>query len=135
VNPEQDEDGLPAAAPPEPRFDRAKARRAARQPGRPGEQCRAAGGAYTPVVDRNRCEGKAECAAVCPYGVFEVRRIDEQDFQALSFLGRLKSRVHGRQTAYTPHADACQACGLCVVACPEHALALLPRGDRDSSPR
>jgi 4Fe-4S ferredoxin len=60
--------------------------------------------------------------------VFEVRRIDEQDFLALSFLGRLKSRVHGRQTAYTPHADACQACGLCVVACPEHALALLPRG-------
>ena len=82
-----------------------------------------------PVVDRNRCEGKAECAAVCPYGVFEVRRIDDQDFQALSFLGRLKSRVHGRQTAYTPRADACQACGLCVVACPEHALALLPRSD------
>jgi len=81
------------------------------------------------VVDRNRCEGRAECAAVCPYGVFEVRRIDDQDFQALSFLGRLKSRVHGRQTAYTPHADACQACGSCVVACPEQAVSLLRRSE------
>jgi NAD-dependent dihydropyrimidine dehydrogenase PreA subunit len=127
MNPEQDEEGLPAGAATAARFDKAKARRAARLPGRPGEQCHAARGAYTPVVDRNRCEGKAECAAVCPYGVFEVRRIDDPDFRALSFLGRLKSRAHGRQTAYTPNADGCQACGLCVVACPEHALALLPR--------
>ncbi|MBL4686795.1 MAG: hypothetical protein JKY37_19515 [Nannocystaceae bacterium] len=30
----------------------------------------------------------------------EVRCIDDADFDALSFLGRLKSRVHRRQTAY-----------------------------------
>ncbi|MDH4249099.1 MAG: 4Fe-4S binding protein, partial [Deltaproteobacteria bacterium] len=29
-----------------------------------------------------------------------------------------------RRTAYTPHAQACKACGLCVTACPEHAITL-----------
>jgi ferredoxin len=27
-------------------------------------------------------------------------------------------------TAYTPNADDCRACGLCVVACPEQAIML-----------
>jgi NAD-dependent dihydropyrimidine dehydrogenase PreA subunit len=110
------------------RFDRDKARRAARDPSRPGEKCRADAGAYVPVIDRGRCEAKADCVAVCPYAVFEVRRIEDADFRALSLLGRLKSRVHGRLTAYTPRADACRACGLCVVACPERAIRLLPAG-------
>jgi NAD-dependent dihydropyrimidine dehydrogenase PreA subunit len=106
-------------------FDRAKARRAARNPNRPGELCRAPQGRHEPQIDRNRCEGKAECVAVCPYGVFEVRRIEDSDFRALSFFGRLKSRAHGRLTAYTPRAPECQACGLCVVACPEKAVRLV----------
>lgn len=107
------------------KFDRARARDAARDPQRPGEKCRAAPGKIVPVVDRNRCEGKRDCEVVCPYGVFEVRRIDDADFAALSFLGKLKSRVHGRLTAYTPRADQCRACGLCVVACPEQAIRLV----------
>jgi 4Fe-4S ferredoxin len=123
----RDADGLPADARPAQGFDKTKARQAARRAGRPGEQCRGRPGASAPVVDRSRCEGKSDCVAVCPYGVFEVRRIDDADFRALSLLGRLKSRAHGRLTAYTPGSDACQACGLCVVACPEHAVALVPR--------
>ena len=103
-----------------------KARRAAKHPKRPGEECRAPAGTFVPRVDRNRCEGKGDCTEVCPYDVFEVRTLDEADFRALSFLGRLKSRAHGRQSAYTPGADACRACGLCVVACPERALTLVP---------
>ena len=79
-----------------------------------------------PVIDRRRCEGKEDCVRVCPYGVFEVRRIDDADFAALSFIGRLKSRAHGRLSAYTPQAAACQACGSCVVACPEKAITLVP---------
>jgi NAD-dependent dihydropyrimidine dehydrogenase PreA subunit len=82
---------------------------------------------YTIVVDRDRCEGKGTCVEVCPYHVFEVRRIDDADFAALSFLGRLKSRAHRRQSAYTPRIDACHACGKCVVACPEDALSLVKR--------
>lgn len=110
-------------------FDQHKAARAARQPNRPGEHCRAEPGKYRPVVDRGRCEGKADCVQVCPYDVFEVRRIDDEDFDALSFLGKLKSRAHRRRTAYTPRADACKACGLCVVACPERAIRLVSSGE------
>lgn len=103
-----------------------KARRAAAHPDRPGEKCKAEPGALLPVVDRARCEGKNDCVEVCPYDVFEVGRISDEDFAKLSFMGRLKSRAHGRKTAYTPRADACRACGLCVVACPEKAIALVP---------
>ncbi len=106
-------------------IDKKKARRAAAHPGRPGELCRAEPGTWAPVVNRAKCEGKHDCVDVCPHGVFEVRRIDDSDFASLSLLGKLKSVAHGRKTAYTPAADACQACGLCVVACPEKAITLV----------
>jgi NAD-dependent dihydropyrimidine dehydrogenase PreA subunit len=120
----QSDDGIPDDPRANQAFDREKARRAARNPSRSGEQCRAKPTTYAPLIDRGRCEGKAECVVVCPYGVFEVRRIEDEDFRALSFFGQLKSRAHGRRSAYTPQANACQACGLCVVACPEHAITL-----------
>jgi NAD-dependent dihydropyrimidine dehydrogenase PreA subunit len=107
-----------------------KARRPADHPDRPGERCRAEPGSYRITVNRNRCEGKADCVEVCPYDVFEVRRIDDGDHARLSLFGKLKSRAHGRRTAYTPKLDACQACGLCVVACPEDALRLAPTATR-----
>jgi len=78
------------------------------------------------VVDRSRCEGKDDCVRVCPHDVFEVRVIDPADFAKLGVLAKLKSAVHGRLTAYTPNAEACRACGLCVVACPEKAIDLVP---------
>ena len=106
-------------------IDKDKARRAAKHPDRPGEECRAEPGRYAPVVDRARCEGKRDCVEVCPHSVFTVRRIDDADFARLSLLGRVKSMVHGRKTAYTPAADQCRACGLCVVACPEKAITLV----------
>jgi len=106
-------------------LDQEKARRAARHPDRPGEDCRAEPGTWRPVVDRARCEGKRDCVDVCPHDVFEVRKIDDRDFARLSFLGRLKSMAHGRQSAYTPRESQCQACGLCVVACPEKAISLV----------
>jgi NAD-dependent dihydropyrimidine dehydrogenase PreA subunit len=90
----------------------------------PGENCLAARGRYFPVIDRNRCEGKGACVRVCPHQVFEVRTIDGEDYDMLSFVGRIRSALHGRKSAYTPNASQCQACGLCVVACPEKAIAL-----------
>ena len=87
--------------------------------------CKQEPGVFVPVVNRKRCEGKRDCVEVCPYNVFEVRRIDDADFAALGLLGKLKSVAHGRQTAYTPHADACRSCGLCVAACPEKAIKLV----------
>lgn len=55
----------------------------------------------------------------------EVRRIDDADWQPLGRLAKLKVWAHGKQTAYTVRADACKACGLCVVACPEKAIKLV----------
>ncbi len=106
------------------RTDPKKVRRAAEHPRRPGSECAAAPGAFHPVVDRTRCEGKRDCEAVCPYDVFEVGRMTDEDFNALSFLTKLKAFAHRRQTAYTPRAASCLACGLCVVACPEQAITL-----------
>jgi len=109
------------------KLDSEKARRAARDPKRPGEQCRAEAGSWVPLIERSRCEGKSDCVDVCPHEVFEVRRIDDADFARLSLLGKLKSIAHGRKTAYTPRAEDCRACGLCVVACPEDAITLKRR--------
>jgi NAD-dependent dihydropyrimidine dehydrogenase PreA subunit len=86
--------------------------------------CRAAAGEFVPIVDRAKCEGKAQCVEVCPFHVFEVRRIDDVDFARLGVLAKIKSIAHGRKTAYTPSASACQACGKCVAACPEKAIKL-----------
>jgi NAD-dependent dihydropyrimidine dehydrogenase PreA subunit len=88
------------------------------------DECRSEPGELEPVIDRARCEGKAECVVVCPLHVFEVRRIDDADFAKLGLLGKLKSVAHGRKTAYTPRASACEGCGKCVEACPEKAIKL-----------
>lgn len=87
-------------------------------------ECPSPAGAFVPVVDRGKCEGKADCVEVCPFHVFEVRRIEHADFAALGVLGKLKSMAHGRKTAYTPRSSDCQACGKCVTACPEKAIRL-----------
>lgn len=87
-------------------------------------ECKPDAGVIVPVIDRNRCEGKADCVEVCPYGVFVVEKITDADWATLSFGGKVKSFVHGKKTAYTPNASACRACGLCVTACPEKAIQL-----------
>ena len=78
------------------------------------------------IVDHRRCEAKSDCVVVCPNDVFEIRRIDDDDFSRLTPLVKLRVLAHRRKTAYTPNADACRACGLCVVACPEGAIAPVP---------
>ena len=66
---------------------------------------------------RAHVETCAQCAAararfVATRAAVRDARPDDADFAALSFIGRLKSRAHGRQTAYTPKADECHACGM-----------------------
>jgi len=89
-----------------------------------GTHCKANPGVFKPVVDPRRCEGKGDCAAVCPYGVFEIGRMPDEQFAAMPTLVKLKLWAHGRKTAFTPNADACRACGACVSACPERAIKL-----------
>lgn len=88
------------------------------------QECRSKAGEFGPVIDRSKCEGKAECVEVCPVHVFEVRRMDDADFTRLGVFAKLKSIAHGRKTAYTPNASACEACAKCVEACPEKAIKL-----------
>jgi NAD-dependent dihydropyrimidine dehydrogenase PreA subunit len=117
-------DHLPVVSP----LTSAGARFDARHQPPPGEHCLAEPGLYFPVIDRNRCEGKGACVRVCPQGVFEVKTIEGQDYDDLSFVGRVRNALHGRKSAYTPNASQCQACGLCVDACPEQAISLVTLG-------
>lgn len=86
--------------------------------------CKQKPGVIALVIDLKRCEGKGDCLDVCPENVFEIRRIDEADYRSLGAMHRFKLRVHGMKVAYTPNADACRSCGLCVTACPERAIKL-----------
>jgi NAD-dependent dihydropyrimidine dehydrogenase PreA subunit len=88
------------------------------------DSCKQDAGVVFPVVDLKRCEGKGACERVCPEAVFEVRRIEAADYRPLGMLQKFKLRVHGMKIAYTPNADACRSCGLCVTACPERAITL-----------
>jgi len=86
--------------------------------------CKQPAGMVAPVIDSHRCEGKEDCVRVCPYGVFEVRKLTDDERGALPFFVRLKVAVHGGKQAFAIHADQCHSCGLCVTACPERAIKL-----------
>ncbi len=92
-----------------------------------GTECAHPPGHFEPAIDRNRCEGKAECVAVCPVGVFEVGVLAAGDRAGLSVKGKLKGFVHGWRQAFAVRAEACEACGLCIQHCPEEALTLVRR--------
>jgi NAD-dependent dihydropyrimidine dehydrogenase PreA subunit len=85
-------------------------------------------GARRPVVDYNRCEGKAACVAVCPSGVFDLRMLSGGERGPLSLGGRVRRLLHGGPQAWVARPDQCQACGRCVTECPEEAIRLEPAG-------
>ena len=104
-----------------------------KKPAQSAPDCKDAG-RLVPVIDRNRCEAKADCVRVCPYGVFAIARLDAATRASLSFLGRLKARFHGWEQAFAIKADECHACGLCVTACPEKAITLSKPGQAPPLP-
>lgn len=97
--------------------------------------CREPAGAYAPVVALKHCEGKADCAAVCPFDVFTIGPIRQENYETLGWLARLKLTLHGRKVAHVTTPEACKACGLCVAACPEQAVTLVLRQARPGSTR
>ena len=90
----------------------------------PAAECPQEPGAFRPVIDRNRCEGKEDCVAVCPYQVFSMGTVPPELRRGLSLLGKLKGYAHKWHQSFASNADACHACGLCVAACPEKAISL-----------
>jgi NAD-dependent dihydropyrimidine dehydrogenase PreA subunit len=85
-------------------------------------------GRTVPVIDRNRCEAKSDCVDVCPFDVFEVRKLTPDEKTGFSFVGRLKLAAHRGRQAFVVNPDACHACGLCATACPEKAIKLVAVG-------
>lgn len=88
------------------------------------DECKQAAGTFRPVIDRSRCEGKAECVKVCPTSVFTVGTLPKEQRAGLGLRGTLKGFAHRWQQALLVDPQACQACGLCVKACPEKAISL-----------
>ena len=89
-----------------------------------GADCKREAGEVAPVINRDRCEGKADCVAVCPYSVFAMGVLPAPERRSLSLRGKVKGFAHGWKQAFAVDADACHACGLCVAACPERAIVL-----------
>lgn len=71
------------------------------------------------IIDRNRCEGKAVCLAVCPRNVFELKRPDGKE---MSWHARLRLRFHGGKQAFAVRPQDCDACNICAQKCPEDAI-------------
>ncbi len=86
--------------------------------------CKSPAGIFQPRIDLARCEGKADCLRVCPVEVFDVRRLTTEEKETRTTLTRLKLWFHGGKQAFAVRADRCEACGLCVQACPEKAITL-----------
>ena len=87
--------------------------------------CKLPPGLMVPLIDRNRCEGKAACVGVCPRRVFTLGVLPPAGRAGLSLRGKVKGLVHGWKQAFTPNASACEACGRCVETCPEGAIRLV----------
>ena len=90
------------------------------------EECKGTPGKVAPVIDRNRCEAKEDCVRVCPYHVFEIQKLGAAEKASMSLLGRLKAFAHGNRQAFVVRPEACHACQLCIPACPEQAIRLVP---------
>lgn len=88
--------------------------------------------AVVPIVNFSKCEAKGPCVEVCPYDVFEIQNITESDYNDLTFVGKLKTYIHGKKKAYTVNADKCKGCGLCISACPEKAITLVNLNNEQS---
>jgi NAD-dependent dihydropyrimidine dehydrogenase PreA subunit len=88
------------------------------------DPCKPDAGRWAPRIDRERCEAKADCVAVCPFDVFQIGKLSDAERAALSLRGKIRAFFHGGKQAFAVRAADCHGCGLCVKACPEKAIKL-----------
>lgn len=86
-------------------------------------KCADTSGKLMPKVNFNNCGAKEDCVAICPYEVFEMRPITDEDKANLNLKGKIKTFFF-KEKAYLTDPSLCHACGLCVPACPENAIKL-----------
>ncbi len=86
--------------------------------------CKHEAGVLMPLINQSKCEGAGDCLEVCPYNVFELRKLTSEERREIGPLARIKVFVHGGKQAFAVRAQDCHACGLCVTACPEKAIKL-----------
>ena len=89
------------------------------------DNCEIQAGIYIPVINLSKCESDGRCVKVCPKNVLAMKEISEDEFKNLSFIGKLKTKAHGRIKAYAKKTDECRACGECIKVCPEKAIKLI----------
>ena len=89
-----------------------------------GTDCKQPPKVVAPVIDALKCEGAGDCADVCPYDVFEIRKLTKAELKTLPLGPWIKVLVHGGKQGFVTAPDVCHACGLCVTACPEKAIRL-----------
>ena len=87
--------------------------------------CKQEAGVVAPVINHLKCEGAGDCVDVCPHDVFNIRMLTAPELKALPLILWIKVKVHGGKQAFVVNGEACRSCGLCVKACPEHAIRLL----------
>jgi NAD-dependent dihydropyrimidine dehydrogenase PreA subunit len=67
-------------------------------------ECKQDAGIFAPMIDRTRCEAKEDCVEACPYDVFEVHKLSDEDKRAIPLIARVKAWVHGiaRPSPFAP---------------------------------
>ena len=73
------------------------------------------------IVDESSCDGCGHCIGTCPQSAINMKTLSADDVKNLSFKGRLKVRIKGKQKAAI-NPEVCTSCGLCMKQCHEIAI-------------